>query len=149
MTTETELREQINAVVEARGKARAANCQRVAEYNKWLESTQKLFDNEADTKFACVEAEAKLRDLALKAYAETGNKAVAPGVGIRELTKLDYDPKEAFKWALEHKIVLKLDTPAFEKMAKMAPETRPTFVTISQEPQATIATELARVEATK
>ena len=136
------LKAQINEVVEARGKAREASCQRVAEYNKWLEANQSLFDNEKSTKCDQDLAEIKLRELTLQAYAETGNKAPEVGVGIREVTKLDYDSKEAFNWAMEHKMAVKLDVSAFEKIVKVASETRPAFVTVSQEPQATIATDL-------
>ncbi len=135
--------EQINAVVEAREKAREANCQRVAEYNKWLEANQLLFDTETDTKVACNEAEGKLREMAVAQYAETREKAVAPGVGIRVLTKLGYDNQAALGWAIEHKLALKLDTPTFEKIAKTS---NLPFVNISEEPQATIATELAKLE---
>ncbi len=91
------------------------------------------------------EAETLLRELTIKAYNETGSKAPAPGVAIREVTKLEYDPKEAFAWAKEHGIALKLDVPTFEKIAKTAPETKPGFVTIRTEPQATIATDLSKV----
>lgn len=83
--------------------------------------------------------ENELRDRTLKAYAETGDKAPAEGVGIREVTKLEYDTKVAFDWAVEHTMAIKLDVSAFEKIAKVSP---PNFVTVFQEPQATIATNL-------
>lgn len=134
-----DLKAQIKIVAEARDRAREANCERVASYNKWVEANQPLLDNESRAKTVCLEAESALRELTLDTYVRTGNKAPAPGVGIREVTKLDYDMKVAFDWALHHEIALKLDIPAFEKIAKVSP---PSFVTIYQEPQATIATQL-------
>ena len=133
------LRDQIKVVIEARERARNANLLKVAEYNKWVEANQHLYDYETATKLECNEAEGRLRELTLQAYAETGNKAPMLGVGIREVTKLEYDTKEAFAWAVEHKMAIKLDTSAFEKIAKLSP---PEFVTVFQEPQATIATQL-------
>jgi len=140
---EKELREQINVVVEARGKVQAATVERTASYEKWLGFAQFLITRESDAKTVCQEAEAKLRELALQAYAETGNKAPAVGVGIRERTVLTYDGKIAFDWAKAHKMALKLDTSAFERIVKADP---PDFVGITTEPQATIATELNKVE---
>jgi len=57
------------------------------------------------------------------------------------MTRLNYDDREAMSWALEHKLALKLDTSAFEKIAKTS---NLMFVTILEEPSATIATELKR-----
>jgi len=136
------LTEQINIVVEVREKAREANCQRVAEYNKWLEANQSLFDKEDESKLACSEAEGKLRVMAIEAYLKTLDKAVAPGVGIRVMTKLDYNADEAMAWAVKHELALKLDTGKFEKIAKT--ENLP-FVTITEEPTATIATDLSKI----
>ncbi len=143
---EKKLREQINAVVEARGKVQVATVERTASYQNWLDSAQFLIATEGNAKTICQEAEAKLRELALQSYAETGEKSVAPGVGIREVTKLDYDSKVALTWGIEHHgIALKLDTKAFENVVKATPSIVD-FVTVTQEPQATIATELNKVE---
>lgn len=135
----SELGTQINAVVEARGNARDANCQRVASYNEWVADHQFLFANEDLAKTICQEAEGTLREMTLQAYVETGNKTPEVGVGIRVRTILGYEGKEAMDWAMEHKLALKLDTTTFEKIAKTS---NLPFVTISEEPQATIATDL-------
>uniref|UniRef100_A0A6M3KLS2 Uncharacterized protein n=1 Tax=viral metagenome TaxID=1070528 RepID=A0A6M3KLS2_9ZZZZ len=137
-----DIEEQINAVVEAREKAREANCLRVASYNKWVEANQQLLDNETEAKQICGKEETTLREMAVETYLKTLDKAVAPGVGIRVMTKLDYDAKEAMEWAVKHELALKLDTAKFEKIAKT--ENIP-FVTISEEPTATIAAELNRI----
>ena len=141
--TEKGLREQINIVVEARGKVKEATKLRVSAYQEFVEANQPLLDNESNAKTACEEAETILRNLALISYAETGEKAVAPGIGIRVMSRLGYDVKEAMAWALDHKLALKLDSSAFEKIAKTSDLP---FVTTTEEPQATIATELEKVE---
>ena len=68
------------------------------------------------------------------------DKSKVYGVGIREVTKLAYSGAEAFDWAVAHKLALKLDGKTFEKLAKIDP---PDFVTITTEPQATIAADLS------
>ena len=139
----TNLEKQINLVVVARGVARETNCQRVAAYNVWVEANQHILDLESDAKSVCAEAENQLREMALAIFTVTKEKQVAPGIGIRVKQVLDYDPGKAMEWALEHHMALKLDGPMFEKMAKTSPLP---FVTITEEPQATIATELQVIE---
>ena len=91
----------------------------------------------------CVEdaldAEEEVRDAALAAYALSGEKRLCAGLGIRVETRLNYPPERATEWAIEHKLALKLDTPAFEQIARVSP---PFFVVVRQEPVATIATDL-------
>ena len=139
----TELEKQINLVVEARAKAREANCLRVAAYNQWVVDNQSLFDNERDTKTDASDNEECLRTIALQVYSETQDKQVAPGVGIRVRQVLNYESKDAFDWAVKHELALKLDPSAFEKIAKTS---NLSFVTITEEPTATIAAELQRME---
>ncbi len=141
-----ELKEQIQVVIEARERARETNALRVASYNQWVEANQQLLDRESIAKSVCLETEAILREFALQAYAETGDKAVAPGIGIRIMSRLGYDSKEAMGWAMEHKLALKLDASAFEKIAKMS---NLPFVTTTEEPQATIATQLKEAQEVK
>ena len=110
----------------------------VREFN---EKHQVLFGSLGIARQARIEAEESLYDLALQVYAETGNKTPSPGVGIRVVTKLIYDAGVALLWATQHSIALKLDIPAFEKIAKAS---KPDFVELSEEPQATIATDLGK-----
>ncbi len=51
-------------------------------------------------------------------YTKDGNKQRLGGLGIRIMTNLEYDADEAFKWAEEHSLCLKLDELAFKKVAK-------------------------------
>jgi len=138
-----QLREQINIVVEAREQVQKATALRTAAYQKWLETFKPIIDDETITKSACQEAEDKLREMTVQSYMETGNKSILPGIGIRVRTILGYLASEAMEWAMEHKIALKLDTSAFEKIAKTS---NLPFVSITEEPQATIATQLEAVE---
>lgn len=137
-----ELKEQINVVVEARELEAEATNRRMESYGVWLKEHDQLFTNEKDAKLFCLEAEAILREMTLSAYTETGNKAPEIGVGIRKVTKLEYDPPLAMAWAIEHKIALSLDRKNFEVFAKSQ---QLAFVTITEEPMATIATELKKV----
>ena len=137
-----ELREQIKVVAKTRRKSKEKADKRKSMYDAFIELNTDFFADVVVAATVVSEAEDKLRELTLQAYAETGNKAPVKGVGIREVTKLEYDTKEAFVWALEHKMFLKLDVKPFEVMAKSVDID---FVTITQEPQATIATNLEEV----
>ena len=68
------------------------------------------------------------------------DKGKVYGVAIREVTKLHYSDDAAFQWAKNHELALKLDKKQFEKIAKI--DTLE-FVTITTEPQATIAQDLS------
>ena len=144
--TAANLKAQIKVVVEARQAAAKAALAKNAAFQDWQIKTKGLLDKALEALAVQAQAEGKLRELTLQAFGETGNKAPAPGVGVREVTKLTYEPKSALDWARAHGIALKLDKKAFEKIAAASPETRPGFVTITEEPQATIATDLKVVE---
>lgn len=97
--------------------------------------------------------EAMVKFTTLEEYRATGDKKPHEACGVRMVTKIKYDYSEAREWAeknLPEAIVL--DTGLFEKFAKEQ-KTRPLeFVTIKQEPSATIKTDLAQyapVEATE
>jgi len=138
-----QLKEQIEIVAAARQDAQAYSEAKSVELEKWEEKHKDLLDNAFNANEFVREEEARLRELTLQAYAETGNKTPAKGVGIRERTILTYENKIAFDWAKAHKMALKLDARAFEKIAKADP---PDFVKITTEPQATIATQLEVIE---
>lgn len=134
-----EIKEQIKVVVEARQKAAKAHLAKDTAYQQWQDEHQDLIEAAMLARSKLDEEENLLRELTLNAFNQTGDKTLIPGVGIRIMTKLEYYPRVAFKWAVEHNMALSLDTRAFEKIAKASP---PDFVTINQVPQATIATEL-------
>lgn len=138
-----QLNEQIKIVVEARQQAQKALGDKSSSYAEWEIDNTLILDRVKLTTEAMREAEDKLRELTLLAYSKTGNKAPASGVGIRVKTILSYLVKEAMEWAMEHKLALKLDSSAFEKIAKTS---NLPFVTITEEPTATIATQLEEVK---
>ena len=135
----SELLEQIRVVVKARELAQGANEAKKLAMGEWETQHADLLNSVGLLGQQQGEAETRLRELTLQAYAETGNKAPAEGVGIRERTVLTYDGKVAFDWAKAHKMALQLDKKAFEKIAKAD---TPDFVKVSTEAIATIATEL-------
>ena len=67
-------------------------------------------------------------------------------VNIREVDKLEYKVEDALTWAIDHKLALKLDQSAFEKIVKADPTHWP-FVKIERLATATIAQNIpAQVE---
>ncbi len=134
-----QLQEQIKVVATVRQVSQRAIDIKKSRLTEWETENRELLDDISANATDLSEQEETLRELILQAYAETGNKAPAPGVGIRERTVLTYDNKVAFDWAKSHKMALKLDVPNFEKIVKAD---CPDFVKITTEPQATIATEL-------
>ena len=141
--TEQELKDQIAIVAAARNLAKAHVATRTEAVRQFQEEHKILFDLAANAIKGQEEAEAHLRTMTLQAYLETGNKQPCEGVAVRILTKLDYNPETAFEWAVNHKMALKLDVTAFEKIAKASPLE---FVTSREEAQATIAANLEKEE---
>jgi len=134
-----QLQEQIKVVIEVRCQYHIAKDNKDSALKMWEEQNEDIISSASIASENMTEAEAKLRELTLQAYAETGDKAPAPGVGIRERTVLTYDGKVAFDWAKSHKMALQLDKKAFEKIAKVSDLD---FVDVATEPIATIATTL-------
>jgi hypothetical protein len=85
----------------------------------------------------------QLHELALSDFKATGSKKPHPGVGIRVSTKLAYDPAVALDWAKTNlPAALVLDTKTFEAFVK-ATTVPVTFVSVTETPSATIATDLS------
>ena len=128
--------------VEAECKAEVANIQTQLEAS-WLWQT--LTQHKAILKSASEAANQQadyVRELALAAYNEAGNKNPHTAVKIKMYTVLAYDEKEALDFCRDcMPDALKLDRHAFEKVAKDSPLVD--FVTITKEPRATIARDLS------
>ena len=140
MTGIDELQAQIHVVARARGIAQDAKNEIVALRDMWaIDHSDALNDEDIKREVVVVE-EARLRELTLAIFRETGDKHPAPEVNIREVEKLEYKPENGLYWAIQHNIALKLDTPAFEKIVKASPETFSSFVRIEKIATATIAT---------
>ena len=133
------LEEQIKRVAEARKYQTESKQAYDKVYQQFVNENIQVINAVTTAKENIEQVEKELREMTIETYNETGNKAPATGVGIREVTKYDYDPALALKWAKSHDMALKLDDTAFKKIIKAdAPE----FVKVTTEPQATIATDL-------
>ncbi len=131
--------EKLKELHQLRLKQAELDAEKKGRYAKYLAENNALFVQIEALENLMGELSAGIRQEAIKAFQETGNKAPWPWVGIRELPKLRYDPKEALAWAQEHKIALALDTRKFEALAKGGDIS---FVEIAIMPQATIAQDL-------
>jgi hypothetical protein len=91
-------------------------------YNKikqmFEESNEALITNLHNTQAKLGELESGLRETAVEYYGHTGTKKMVGGIGIKVMTKLDYNPDKAFEWAKEHGLALQLDKRSFETIAK-------------------------------
>jgi hypothetical protein len=96
----------------------------------------------ADTKRARVENENTLRQLILRAHAETKDKHFLAG-DIRNEKEIEIvDAKKAFAWATEHKVCLALDTKAAMALVKAGTEID--GIVMTEVPKATIKTDLGK-----
>ncbi len=112
----TDIEQAIQRVIAARANLRNYADEVASHRASWDATHQELLAETKRSQDTCAAEEAALRELALAEYAKTGSKQIGPGVGIRVIPKLEYNPSVAFPWA--------------------------TDVTKSEEPQATIATDL-------
>ena len=73
-------------------------------------------------------------------------RAPAPGLSVKMVTKMTYFPEDAATWAIEHKHykLLTINARAFEKVAAGL---RPEFVIITEVPTVTIARDLTEATA--
>lgn len=95
-----------------------------------------------DIKATVTQASQEVREAALAAYNETGEKSPHPAVKIKMYTVLEYLNSEALDYARQHlPKALKLDRRTFEKAAKAI---EPEFVMVTQEARATIARDLSK-----
>ena len=86
-------------------------------------------------------AEAAVRETALNSYSENGDKHPHAAVAIKVYARLGYDPKTAHAYCTQHLAgALKMEKRKFEKVARVA---ELDFVTIIDEPQATITRDLS------
>lgn len=87
-------------------------------------------------------AEVAVRAVADAEYAKTKETALCPGIGVRMLSVVRYNPADAFAWGKKAETAIipeQLDVKAFEKAAKAL---KLAFVTYDTVPQITIASDL-------
>lgn len=134
--------EQIKVVAQAREHQAFLSDLKKKRLEEWETQHAGLLADIAENSKFLAEAETLLREATIKVYRETGNKAPALGVSVKIFQTLDYDPKEALKWAMSHQVALSLDKKSFEGFAKATPLD---FVSVNDEPRAQIATDLSKV----
>lgn len=88
---------------------------------EWEEQNAELVSVYTEQLETLVRSEHDLRELVVKAFEESGEKQVAPGLSVRVNKSLKYDPNTALEWAKKHQFALALDKKAFEKIASVQP----------------------------
>ena len=106
---------------------------------RWEERNAFTLNTKRDIDAAIAETEAELKTERVRTY-NGEDKSKMWGCAIRDVSRLDYMESLAFEWAVTHKLALRLNKPQFEKIARLTPMD---FVTITTEPQATIAADLS------
>jgi hypothetical protein len=130
------LDEALQTVITARQQYSIVHTQVQQLREAWASQYAPLLQEEALQKQTVHQVEAMLRALAVEIYQSTDRKEIAPGVKVREMTRLIYDPQEALTWAITHQMALILDVKAFEQLAKV---TALPFVTRTTALQATLS----------
>ena len=116
-----DLTDAIQTVITSRTQDHRLRAQVHALREAWTLQHAALLQEEALRQASLEQAEAALRQLAVQRYQATGQKTLAPGVKVRDLTRLTYDPQVALAWAIEHHLALRLDVKAFEQLARITP----------------------------
>jgi len=141
------LAELVSELAQARAKLARLDAAISVTREEWerrfREEHNDILNERARMRIVVDELERVVRERAVEVAKETGDKTPAPGVKIRVVQRLKYDPKEALNWALSRGMreVLALDRRAFEKAAKAL---KPEVIEIEEELQATIARDLEK-----
>ena len=115
-------------------------------YELKLDEVKSLYEKEqteyleADSQMR--EAEVQVRLVAVREYLETGQKAF-PGVQIKIIQEVQYDPAEALEWAIAYKICLNLNVKSFEGLA-LAGQVMECQVIVNELPQGYIDADLSK-----
>ena len=94
-----------------------------------------------DTNQDISESDAEIRRLALEEYKATKETKLIGGVEIKLFKTYLYDDVEAFNWAKEHKLALKLDKSKFKRIVKVDCKDM-NFVNVIEDPRVQIPKEL-------
>lgn len=124
-----ELREELTILIERKNRLE----------DEFKGRHQRLYDEIEVTARAVEACEDAIRRLGLEEYNRTKEKNLFGGVQVKIFTVISYDKLKAFKWALEHKLALKLDIKVFEDLAKKTPID---FVEVKQEPRVQIPSKI-------
>ena len=143
MTIEEEIRQQAEKVLHWRRQQETAKELLARSRKIWEETAAPLTLAVQDVTATLHVYEERLRQTAMAVYEETKDKRPGPGVAIRIETLLVYDKEEAFRWAIEHGLALKLEEKVFENLVKGNPASFK-FVTLQNAPKVTIAQDLEK-----
>ena len=96
-------------------------------------------------KISLEELTKQIHQATIDAYEATGNKKPFDGVGIREVTKYDYEEKAAVEWAKANMpAILTVDKKKFEKVISVMQESDlPEYIKVYKQPQPTISADLS------
>ena len=134
----TKLEEAVNEYRKVQEQLDAKKSELALRKGEFDKQNQQLIDDITELKECMVHFDSEVRLAAIDEFRSTGIKKLFSGVGIRCVPLLTYDEAKALEWALEHKMALKLDNTAFEKLVKADPKQFP-FVEIDNDaPTATI-----------
>jgi hypothetical protein len=134
----------ITTVVRARELAEGADVAVVTSRAAWEKDAEALLAAQKQLRESLATAEAELRAAAVAAY-DGEHKAIAPGVGIREITEYSFEAVAALTWAKSTGMCLSLDSKAFRDLCKSA-SNRPAFVAEMKVVTATIASDLRETQ---
>lgn len=126
-------------------RLRAAEAEATRQYTEsrvqWEEAATPLSEQRTRCQEELVAAERELRRMAVAEYRLTGSTSPAPGIRIKQITTLAYEPNAALRWAQQHGMALALDTRQFESLAKTG-AVDSSVVQVTTEPRADITKDL-------
>jgi len=85
---------------------------------KFIEENEKTIGRINILRNSLIDVKNSLTEMGVEEYTETKEKKLTGGLGVRVISMLEYENKEALKWAKEHSICLSLDKRSFDKLAK-------------------------------
>lgn len=146
MTAPELLRAQLAEVAARRAARDAAVAELKAKREQFDRDYAEIIDEAARTGMMLAESENSARALIVAIYQSDPqkNKQIADGAAVKVTKVYTYDAGKALAWARETKMALipeSVDRKALERIAKATPLP---FVTITEEPSATLASDLSQ-----
>lgn len=147
MSTTTE---EINNLIANLHQLRVVKEERRKLYELKLDEAKSLWEKEqiayleADSQVR--EAESQVRITAVREHLETGQK-LFPGVQVKLIKEVQYDPAKALDWATVHRMCLGLNVKAFEQLARLG-QVPGDLARIKEVPQGYIDADLSVFEGT-
>jgi len=115
------MKDEIIRLNELRLQQAELNNRKKYAYEQYLSENEELFSKIQEKDYDIAELTENIKLMALNKFKETGEKKLDFGVGIQVRKVLEYDDKEALKWAKDHGLALSLNKTAFKKFANADP----------------------------